>query len=325
MMYLSQTISGKPTVETGIVTIPDGPMPADGWKLVTHAHGSTGIANDCAPSRSIEREPVTAAELMVVGSDAREHGYVVASADYEGQGGPGRHPFLVGVSEGRSVLDAARAARQFPGLNLPTTVAIIGYSQGGHAALWANQLASSWTPELHVLGTMAGAPASEVANVVTDANVPPVDNPNAVSIAAGLAAADSTLEPALDKLLTPAGKVLLEQMDASCTPPPSAKAGRPLLTSDPTTTKPWARLMAENIPGSVHSNDPILIMHSAKDEVVPIVDSATLLARMCKLGQVVERRVLPSGTHVSAAVPAYVDAFTWLDGLGRGTEPVSSC
>ena len=37
-------------------------------------------------------------------------GYVVAATDYEGLGTPGLHPFLVGESEGRSVLDAARAA-----------------------------------------------------------------------------------------------------------------------------------------------------------------------------------------------------------------------
>ena len=38
-------------------------------------------------------------------------GYVVAATDYEGLGTPGVHPYLVGESEGRSVLDAARAAR----------------------------------------------------------------------------------------------------------------------------------------------------------------------------------------------------------------------
>ena len=39
-------------------------------------------------------------------------GYVVAATDYEGLGTPGLHPFLVGESEGRSVLDAARAAHR---------------------------------------------------------------------------------------------------------------------------------------------------------------------------------------------------------------------
>lgn len=326
IMYLSETVAGRPTVVTGILTVPKGPTPAGGWKLATQAHGSTGLADDCAPSRSIETAPATGAELRIVGSDARAHGYVVVSTDYEGQGGPGRHPFLVGKSEGRSVLDAALAARQLPGLKLPTTVSIIGYSQGGHAALWANQLAPSWTPQLHILGTLAGAPASEVANLlVIDKDVPMADNSGAILLAAGLAAADPKLNPVLDRLLAPAGKALLKQMDASCTLPADFKVGSPLLAEDPTKTGPWEKLMAENTPGSVRTKDPVLIVHSAQDAQVPIADSATLLARMCKAGQVVERRVLPTGSHVATAVPAYADGFTWLDGLAQGKSPVSSC
>ena len=38
-------------------------------------------------------------------------GYAVVRTDYEGLGTPGVHPYLVGRSEGRSVLDAVRAAR----------------------------------------------------------------------------------------------------------------------------------------------------------------------------------------------------------------------
>ena len=59
------------------------------------------------------------------------------ATDYEGLGGPGPHPSIIGVSEGRSMLDASRAAGQVPGVYLSDTTAIAGFSQGGHAALWA--------------------------------------------------------------------------------------------------------------------------------------------------------------------------------------------
>ncbi len=325
IMYLSTTMEGDPTVDTGIVSVPDGDPPKGGWKLATHAHGSTGLADDCAPSRTVVSNPGSSAELQVVGKDAAEHGYVVASTDYEGQGGPGRHPFLVGESEGRAVLDAARAARGFPGLHLGDDLAIVGYSQGGHAALWANQIAVKWTPEFHVTGTVAGAPASEVAALLTDGPVPAVDNPQAVGITAGLEAVDPALAGDLDRLLAPAGKKLLQVMDTSCTPPKGFETGKPLLTADPTTTQPWKRLMAANTPGSVATDDPVLIVHSKQDESVPIAQSATLLTRLCTAGQVVERRVLPTGGHVAAAVPAYADGFDWLEGLTEGADPVDSC
>ena len=76
-------------------------------------------------------------------SDIVNAGYLVAFSDYEGLGTPGRHPYLVGESEGRSVLDAAKAAAQLPGADAGDQLAIWGHSQGGHAALWAAQLAEA--------------------------------------------------------------------------------------------------------------------------------------------------------------------------------------
>lgn len=68
-------------------------------------------------------------------------------------GGPGGHQFLEGKSEGRAVLDAARPAREFPGLKLPTDLAIVGYSQGGHATLWARMCRAGQVVERRMLPT----------------------------------------------------------------------------------------------------------------------------------------------------------------------------
>ena len=90
-------------------------------------------------------------------------GYAVVRTDYEGLGTPGVHHYLLGLSEGRSVLDAARAARAFAPRKLSKRVIIAGHSQGGHAALFAASLAPAWTPELRLRGTVAFAPASHLA------------------------------------------------------------------------------------------------------------------------------------------------------------------
>lgn len=325
IMYLSTTVAGDPTVVTGMLTVPTGDPPEGGWHLATHAHGSTGLADDCAPSHTVLSLPASAAELRVVTTTAAAHGYVVASTDYEGQGGPGRHPFLVGVSEGRAVLDAARAAREFPGLTLPDELAVVGYSQGGHAALWANQIAAEWTPEFHVLGTVAGAPASEVAALIEAQGTPVVDNPQALGIVAGIAAADPSLADDLASILTPDGQATLDAMDRSCAGTGAPTDPGALLTADPTVTEPWKTAMAYNRPGATAGASPVLVFHSREDESVPVDQSLTLLKRLCRAGQMVERRVLDSGSHVAAAVPTYTDGFTWLDGLAGGAEPVSSC
>ena len=128
--------------------------------ILTIAHGTTGIADACAPSTGPART-----ELALMGP-AIDAGYLVAMSDYEGLGTPGRHPYLVGESEGRGVLDAARAAGQLPDADPGEQLAIFGYSQGGHGALWAGQLAPEWTPELELVGTVAGAPATEMPVIV---------------------------------------------------------------------------------------------------------------------------------------------------------------
>jgi alpha-beta hydrolase superfamily lysophospholipase len=89
------------------------------------------------------------------------------ATDYPGLGTPGQHPYVVGVSEGRAVLDAVRAASQIEdGLELSSRVAVWGMSQGGHAALFAAQIAPTYAPELDVVGVAPGEPATELATLL---------------------------------------------------------------------------------------------------------------------------------------------------------------
>ena len=151
---------------TGVLALPDGAPPAGGWPLFAHAHGSTGLADRCAPSVSLSADGAYAIEINLLSAWIPQRQIAVVSTDYEGLGGPGLHPMLIGESEGRSVLDSILAARQVPGVDLADDVGIIGYSQGGHAAAWANQIAAKWTPGIDVIGVLAGAPATELLDMV---------------------------------------------------------------------------------------------------------------------------------------------------------------
>ncbi|MDQ3934655.1 MAG: lipase family protein [Actinomycetota bacterium] len=84
----------------------------------------------------------------------------VVRTDYEGLGTKGVHPFLVGRSEARGVLDIVRAARQVH-RTIGRRLVISGHSQGGHASVFAAALAPSWTPELLLRGTAAFAPFAQ--------------------------------------------------------------------------------------------------------------------------------------------------------------------
>src|SRR3954452_3215970 len=149
LLYSSTSTSGQAVPVSGDVAIPKGKAPKGGWPVITWAHGTTGIADICAPSIAGTQANYDSPLL----NKWLKAGYAVVRTDYEGLGTPGPHPYLVGTSEGRSVLDMVRAARKLnPGIG--TKLLIAGHSQGGQAALFAASLAPKWTPELKLTGTV---------------------------------------------------------------------------------------------------------------------------------------------------------------------------
>jgi hypothetical protein len=104
-------ITGEPIAVSGVVIVPDGPAPAGGRPTVAWAHPTTGIENQCAPSRA----QVFFRSIQGL-QDMLSRGYVVTATDYPGLGTPEIHPYLVGVSEARAVIGrySGRSERPVP-------------------------------------------------------------------------------------------------------------------------------------------------------------------------------------------------------------------
>ena len=213
VLYRSTTYSGSATAVSGVLSLPKGKAPRGGWPVVSWAHGTTGIADVCAPSRfqTGAADSTYTAKLM---NGWLKRGYAVAQTDYQGLGTPGTHEYLVGTSEGRSVLDMVRAARQVD-RRIGKDFAIAGHSQGGHASLWAAYLARRWTPELKLRGTVAFAPASHLGEQfkLAPSVTSPVGGAGALlaSIARGVDAARPSLR--VSSLLTDRAAALYPQID----------------------------------------------------------------------------------------------------------------
>ena len=321
IMYLSRSLAGDNIAVTGTALVPTVPAGPDGRRMLTIAHGTTGIADECAPSK----EPGSEILLM---SGPMSGGWLVAMSDYEGLGTPGRHPYLVGPSEGRSVIDAILAARSLPGADAGDQLAIAGYSQGGHGALWANEVAADWAPEVNVVGTFAGAPATELDVILAAAPNIPALSGFAFMMVAGFKEAYPDAD--LSTLLTPAGEEALDRVDKGCVGDVmssfSDAGDEPLIRADGPASPEWKKLTTDSNPGSVVTADPVLIIHSEADDVVPVALSAMLNDRMCRIGQAVERRVVDRGGHGAAAPSIYLDALDWLSDRFEGTPaPASTC
>ena len=165
MTYKMQGIKGQETQATALVFTPKTVPPAEGWPIVAWAHGAVGVADNCAPSRN---------RLIVGGFLPDVHtqkmidsfvqsGYVVVAPDYEGLGEPSGqeiHPFLHVKSEAYSITDAVVATKSWLGNKTSNKWAVVGASQGGHAALGAAQYAAR--ANMDYKGAVAMAPANNL-------------------------------------------------------------------------------------------------------------------------------------------------------------------
>nr|MDT0665724.1 lipase family protein [Micromonospora sp. DSM 115978] len=187
---------------SGVVVAPAEPADNDvPRRIVAFGHGTTGVNDRCAPSRS---EPPFAGIGGTL--DLVRAGYVVAATDYPGLGTPGQHPIYMAVDAGRALLDGARAAHQILEAQAGTDIVTWGYSQGGQAAMAAGRIAASYAPDLTVRGVVASAPLADLPNSLTHLK----QNPDGVAYlllaATGLAVTDPSVD--LEGILTPTGRRL---------------------------------------------------------------------------------------------------------------------
>ena len=165
VLYRSRDPKGRPIAVSGTVDLPKGTTPAGGWRIVSWGHGTTGVADQCAPSRTKAGGPADGyIQYAAATADGwLKAGYAVLRTDYEGLGTDGGHRYLVGRSEGRSIVDMALAARNVTGAGtLSDQYVIGGHSQGGQSALFAGAEAAKDAPGLSLKGVFAYAPASHI-------------------------------------------------------------------------------------------------------------------------------------------------------------------
>jgi hypothetical protein len=155
--YRTPRANGVGGLSSALLFVPD-PAPSGPIPLVVIAHPTTGLGDDCAPSRMMEEDASlqdTQRLLMpLLGS-----GHAVVMPDYVGLGTDGTVGFLNAREAGTTLLDAARAAFALaPEGTLDGQVFLVGHSQGGNAVLSAQAIARTYAAEIDVKGVATLAP-----------------------------------------------------------------------------------------------------------------------------------------------------------------------
>src|SRR3984885_5314618 len=198
-LYRSTGLKGGPIFVSGVVIVPQGDPPAGGRPIVAWAHPTSGVTPRCAPSLAIFLfQQIQGLRSFV------ERGYVVAATDSPGWGTPQTHPYLVGDSEARAVIDIVRAASGMPGAGGGKRFTVWGHSQGGQAALFTGSLTKTYAPELTLLGVAAAAPATDLVTLMNDdLNSVGGKNITAMTLWSWHRVYDASLDKILDSSATP--------------------------------------------------------------------------------------------------------------------------
>ena len=120
ILYHSTDLSGHDIAVSGLVLVPKGPPPAHGWPVAAWAHGTTGLADQCAPSIARDLGHDSSAVREVSALLAQD--LAVVASDYPGLGTPGVHTYLIGRADARAVIDSVTAAHSLLGTRVSNAV-----------------------------------------------------------------------------------------------------------------------------------------------------------------------------------------------------------
>jgi acetyl esterase/lipase len=327
IFYWSTGLEGKPVEVSGVVIVPPGPPPPGGRPVVAWAHPTTGVVSRCAPSLAhVVFRSIQGLRPML------DRGYVVAATDYPGLGTPEVHPYLVGDSEAHALLDSVRAAKAIPEAAASAQFAVWGHSQGGQAALFTGIEAAHYAPELKLVGVAAAAPATDLAQLMSDdLGTGGGNNITAMTLWSWARVYGAQIanvvtpqaEPVIDRLT----KLCIERwFDILTRREPTRALEKSFLRVDsPADQEPWRRLLEENSPGPVPSDIPVFLAQGSADGLVRPSVTEAYRERLCRNGNRVQFVLLPGVGHAFIARDVADAAVAWMAARFAGEPAPTNC
>ncbi|WNV87346.1 lipase family protein [Umezawaea sp. Da 62-37] len=319
VLYQGVGYDGAGRAVSGSVFLPAGTPPPTGWPVVAFAHGTTGLSDHCAPSRTglsrLERDHV---------SRWLAAGYLVAATDYEGLASTGPHPYFNGEAVADDVIDIVRATRQLHD-HVSTSWLVAGFSQGAHAALFVGLMATRYAPELDFRGTVALAPLVHLPRLI---GILTEDGARPVSILlpfllAGLRASHPDFDAR--PYLTDAGGELVDVASTATLIDMFRAIGRQTNDTAGITgirARPGVDpvLHACRVPVA-RMDRPVYLTAGDDDEVVPVAVVEQFVADLRATGTPVEYDRHPGAAHADVLAAGHDVVIAWTATLNRGDAP----
>ena len=342
LQYASTDLRGRPVAVSGTVAVPTAPWTGPGRRPVVSFHfGTLGLGSQCAFSRQLagayqdEYEGDQIAAIL-------KAGWAAVATDDVGYLTGQTHTYMAGANAGHAMLDGVRAAFELPGSGLSRSarVAVWGYSQGGAAALWSAQLASSYAPDLALVGAAAGGVPADLRAVATSTDGGAFAG-FSVDATIGLATAYPQLP--FGSVLNDTGRGLVADLKTLCLAGTVARGSGAkvadltagglgydelfrLAGPDGTT---WgdavdAQKLGTGLGGRYRIGFPVLQYHGLLDEVIPTEVEDAVHTAYCRAG-VTTQQQLYLADHLLADSQAISDVVSWLTARFGGASTSGNC
>ncbi len=318
VMYHSRDTAGHDAAVTGLISYPTSTAPKGGWPIVAWDHGTSGMSQSCAPSRS-------GGEIPNFGING-----VAVATDYLGLGPDGEiHPYLNRVTEAEATIDIVRAARQIPDAHGSATWVVVGDSQGGQASLATGEIAPKYAPELHLAGTVAIGPGVEL-NKTFPGDLPIVHQIIETMVLYGAEVSDPRINP--NQYLVPAAQGVAEVIKNGCIGQITdyllsafLKSGGNIFTQTPEDTPLGRAWLKANDVGYSHTPSPILVIGGGQDDIVVPGRVDAIMKQLCLIKDRVSLDELPGANHSTEPSVATPQINAWIDARLAGKQAPTSC
>ncbi len=318
-------IDGNGVDVTGTVFVPGGLPPAGGWPVVSVAHGTTGVTDECAPSLY----PNLLGAIGMV-TPFLERGAVVTVTDYQGLGSPGSHPYLDAPSAGYDVIDSVRAARNIvPGTG--TRWAAVGVSQGGQATWAANEMAATYGDGLELLGTANLSPAADLRAIAPPEGLDDLTLPQRGILPFVVEGFLVSYPQFQDSDFLSGGLLAGKDVLLACTGPLAAEKLTAVAAIGPDDVRPSSpeaytamrEWLATNALPRSGATAPMMVLVGGLDNLVEPDWTEEASRAACARGDRLDYRFRPEQGHADAA--ATDEAVSWVTDRFLGTPSVNTC
>ncbi|MFH5209043.1 lipase family protein [Antrihabitans spumae] len=328
VLYRSTDSEDKPIAANTTYILPSNHAPDA--PLLSYQHIINALGTKCkVASKLYTSDPMNLILEMPGLNLALARGWAVVLPDHLGP----RMSYGAAKLGGQLTLDAIRAVKNVPEFMVTNSkVGLGGYSGGGMATAWAAALASTYAPELPIIGSAYGGVPMNLTEMARALGSQP-------HIAFGLAAIallglEREYPDRIDvaSQLNGYGRWLADFVINGCTNEAMfvgfyKSAGQ--LTDNPNymdTPAVW-QLLDENslefYPGI--PNAPVFEWHSPIDGLIPVPAIDNTLGRYCAAGVDLFTMLTPTPDHLSAAPLGMFQALDWLDKKFQNQPTVRSC